>query len=84
MVLPVFKASTDRPNQGSDDNDRSEDSNSEPSVASKQAVVGLALSGMAGDGAESRDGSSVDLGCCLCLRPVVCVREYVRVRPPQF
>lgn len=43
-------ASTDRPNKDSDDdndNDRSDDSDPEPPVASKQAAVGLALSGMA-------------------------------------
>lgn len=58
-MLPV------RPNKDSDDdndndNDRSEDSNPEPSVASKQAVVGPALSGMA---------LSLEMGlwCCLCV-----------------
>lgn len=40
-MLPV------RPNKDSDDNDRSKDSDPEPSVASKQAVVDLTLSGMA-------------------------------------
>lgn len=59
-MLPV------RPNKDSDDNDRSKDPDSEPSVASKQVVVDLALSGMA---------LSLEMGLWLFVR--VCVQSSV-------